>query len=264
MEELVTRIRAVSETLGSYEIVLVDDRSPDDSWSAICRMSQKYSEVRGIRLSRNFGQHAAISAGLGNARGEFVVVMDCDLQDDPKHIPAMLESARGGADVVLTHRTVRAPLRLSQHGRPVLHKDRGVAVRQRRVDTRARKLLDAQPQSGRRLHAMLHDDQRALPGTRFVSGLCTAHARGRALGAIRRNERLHLPPARRSTPSTGSSRSRCGCSNVAVSIGLGLFVFSMLGADLRGDQLLRSRRTSRLHVDHGLDPADQRRRADVE
>lgn len=107
VEELVTRTRAALAEVGTYEIVLVDDRSPDNSWAEICRMSERFTEVRGIRLSRNFGQHAAISAGLDRSRGEFVVVMDCDLQDDPNQIPEMLELAQKGADVVLTHRTQR-------------------------------------------------------------------------------------------------------------------------------------------------------------
>ena len=70
-------------------------------------MCEQYVEVRGIRLSRNFGQHAAIAAGLSGARGQYVVVMDCDLQDDPRHIPSMLAIAQNGADVVLTDRGLR-------------------------------------------------------------------------------------------------------------------------------------------------------------
>lgn len=107
VEELVRRIRAAATPLGTYEIVLVDDRSPDDSWSQICRMCETYTEVRGVRLSRNFGQHAAIAAGLAASTGQFVVVMDCDLQDDPSYIPELLDAAQRGAEVVLTHRSRR-------------------------------------------------------------------------------------------------------------------------------------------------------------
>lgn len=107
VEELVKRIRASVSGLGTYEIVLVDDRSPDDSWNQICRMCEQFDEVRGVRLSRNFGQHAAIAAGLAEAKGQFVVVMDCDLQDDPGYIPAMLEAAQSGPEIVLTHRARR-------------------------------------------------------------------------------------------------------------------------------------------------------------
>lgn len=107
VEELVSRVRASVADLGTYEIVLVDDRSIDNSWTEICRMCEKHDEMRGIRLSRNFGQHAAIAAGLSGATGQYVVVMDCDLQDDPGYIPSMLALAQNGADVVLTERRLR-------------------------------------------------------------------------------------------------------------------------------------------------------------
>jgi dolichol-phosphate mannosyltransferase len=107
VEALVHRVSESVADLGSYEIVLVDDRSPDDSWIEINRMCCKFAEVRGIRLSRNFGQHAAIAAGLRHARGDYVVVMDCDLQDNPGYIATMLAAARRGADVVLTERPTR-------------------------------------------------------------------------------------------------------------------------------------------------------------
>src|SRR5690349_7090024 len=75
--ELVRRLVDTLEQLGSFEIVLVDDRSPDASWAAIRAAADADHRVRGIRLSRNFGQHRAIRAGLDMARGEYVVVMDC-------------------------------------------------------------------------------------------------------------------------------------------------------------------------------------------
>ena len=105
--ELVHRIRSTVAPLGSFEIVLVDDRSRDQSWKSIVAMCEQFPEVRGVRLSRNFGQHAAIAAGLEASRGSYVVVMDCDLQDDPASISDMLGLAYGGADIVLTHRSVR-------------------------------------------------------------------------------------------------------------------------------------------------------------
>jgi dolichol-phosphate mannosyltransferase len=105
--ELVHRIRCSVAALGSFEIVLVDDRSRDLSWGSILAMSEQFPEVKGVRLSRNFGQQAAIAAGLAAARGRYVVVMDCDLQDDPSHIPEMIELAYAGADIVLTHRSTR-------------------------------------------------------------------------------------------------------------------------------------------------------------
>lgn len=108
VEELVRRILEAVEPLGTYEILLVDDRSTDDGWARIVEQSQVVAGLRGIRLSRNSGQHAAISAGLAAARGEYVVIMDCDLQDDPAEIPKLLAAARDdGYDVVLTEHVER-------------------------------------------------------------------------------------------------------------------------------------------------------------
>jgi len=88
----------------SHEIVFVDDRSPDDAWSRLSALAARDPAVRAYRLSRNFGQHAAITAGLARSRGRWVVVMDCDLQDPPEEIPRLLARAREGFDVVLALR----------------------------------------------------------------------------------------------------------------------------------------------------------------
>lgn len=76
-----------------YEIILVNDASPDHSWEAIRRECARNPKVKGINLSRNFGQHYAITAGLRFAQGDYVVVMDCDLQDQPEEIPKLLYKA---------------------------------------------------------------------------------------------------------------------------------------------------------------------------
>ena len=91
---LVAEIKAAVETLGvSYEIVLVDDASPDDSWAAIEREAAKDPEhIHGVQLSRNFGQHPTITAALSHARGEWIIVMDCDLQDNPVEIPRLWDA----------------------------------------------------------------------------------------------------------------------------------------------------------------------------
>lgn len=90
--DLVSRIVGVSTSLtNSLEVVLVDDCSLDGSWSVIKNICEEKSCVRGIRLSRNFGQHIAIMAGFRASRGEVVVVMDCDLQDPPELIPVLVE-----------------------------------------------------------------------------------------------------------------------------------------------------------------------------
>ena len=108
LEELVTRITAEMKTMGqAYEIILVEDHSPDASWQKIRELSGRHPEVRGIKLSRNFGQHYAITAGLEASRGEWVVVMDCDLQDRPEGIPALYAKAQEGFHVVQARREMR-------------------------------------------------------------------------------------------------------------------------------------------------------------
>ena len=108
LAELVGRLVAVGEGLGGdFEIVLVDDRSADGSWARIQALAARDSRVRGLRLSRNFGQHRAITAGLEQCRGEWVVVLDCDLQDRPEEIPALYAQAQRGYDLVLAQRTDR-------------------------------------------------------------------------------------------------------------------------------------------------------------
>jgi dolichol-phosphate mannosyltransferase len=91
----------------SYEIILVDDRSPDGSWEVIRQMAMTHPCMVAMRLSRNFGQHYAITAGLDAARGEWTVIMDCDLQDQPEEISGLLALAEQGYDVVLARRKVR-------------------------------------------------------------------------------------------------------------------------------------------------------------
>ena len=98
---------ALAAITPSYEIILVDDRSPDGSWPAIRRMTATYPSIVAVRLSRNFGQHYAITAGLDLAAGEWVVIMDCDLQDQPEEIARLLNTALEGHDIVLARRESR-------------------------------------------------------------------------------------------------------------------------------------------------------------
>ncbi|MGY4517257.1 glycosyltransferase family 2 protein [Lysobacter sp. HA18] len=108
LEELVTRVRdAVARTGMQLELLLVNDGSPDHSWARIQELAALYPEVRGLRLSRNFGQHYAIAAGIEHARGEWVAVMDCDLQDLPEELPELVSVARGGHDIVFARRLER-------------------------------------------------------------------------------------------------------------------------------------------------------------
>lgn len=108
IEKLVYEIMEVVYQLDvNYEIILVDDRSPDNSWEVMKQLSTKFPEVKSIRLSRNFGQHPAIMAGLSIAKGEWIVVMDCDLQDQPKEISKLYNKALEGYDIVLASRKLR-------------------------------------------------------------------------------------------------------------------------------------------------------------
>ena len=91
----------------SWEIVLVDDRSRDASWSTVTELAAEDDHVRAVRLSRNFGQHAAITAGVSRSSGRWTVVMDCDLQDPPEAIPDLYAQALNGHDIVFAKRRVR-------------------------------------------------------------------------------------------------------------------------------------------------------------
>jgi glycosyltransferase involved in cell wall biosynthesis len=94
LEELYRRLVAVLERTGEpFEIVMVNDGSPDDSWRLIRELASRDARVKGINLSRNFGQHNAITAGLDHCRGRFVVVMDCDLQHVPEDISRLYAKA---------------------------------------------------------------------------------------------------------------------------------------------------------------------------
>jgi dolichol-phosphate mannosyltransferase len=106
--ELVHRLKvALAGISARHEIILVDDGSPDGAWEKITVLARRFPGVVGVRLSRNFGQHYAITAGLSLARGKSVVVMDCDLQDQPSQIPKMIKKALEGYDVVLARRAER-------------------------------------------------------------------------------------------------------------------------------------------------------------
>jgi len=108
VSELVRQIKeSVSKITEDFEIILVNDASPDNSWLKITDECDKDSRVKGIALSRNFGQHYAITAGLSYAKGEWVVVMDCDLQDRPDEIQNLYQKAQEGWDIVYARRVAR-------------------------------------------------------------------------------------------------------------------------------------------------------------
>lgn len=103
--------RRLCETLNqitkSFEIILVDDCCPQNSWESIRDICEKDTRVIGVHLARNFGQIRAITAGVEHASGEWVVVMDCDLQDRPETIAQLYAKAKEGYDVVFVKRAAR-------------------------------------------------------------------------------------------------------------------------------------------------------------
>ena len=108
LESLYRRITdTLSDICSTWEILLVNDGSCDDAWSVIISLAEQDSRVVGLDLSRNFGQHSAINAGLDYSSGERVIVMDCDLQDRPEEIPRLLEASCQGYEVVLARRQFR-------------------------------------------------------------------------------------------------------------------------------------------------------------
>jgi len=108
LHELYRRLVASLESItSSFEIILVEDCGGDGCWRIIEELAQRDQRVKGIKLSRNFGQHYAITAGLDCAKGDWVVVMDCDLQDQPEEIAKLYAKALEGHDIVFARRHER-------------------------------------------------------------------------------------------------------------------------------------------------------------
>ena len=103
--------RRLSETLSKltddYEIIFVEDRDPQNSWEDIQKLAAEDAHVKGIRFTRNFGQERAITAGITASKGNYVVVMDCDLQDRPEGIEGLYRTVKQGYDVVFVRRKER-------------------------------------------------------------------------------------------------------------------------------------------------------------
>ena len=109
LEELYRRLKAALEPLtADFEIMLVEDCGGDRSWPLIVALAQRDPRVKGIQFSRNFGQHYGITAGLDRCNGDWVVVMDCDLQDRPEEIPRLYAKAQEGHEIVVARRGKRS------------------------------------------------------------------------------------------------------------------------------------------------------------
>jgi dolichol-phosphate mannosyltransferase len=102
--ELIAALTAVTD---DFAVIYVDDGSPDGSWKRIQALSKSDARVSGLHLIRNFGEHVAASAGLDVVDADFVVIIACDLQDDPAAIPEMMRQAQRGHDLVLVRRIRR-------------------------------------------------------------------------------------------------------------------------------------------------------------
>ena len=108
INELVKRVKSNLKLITEdYEIIIVDDGSRDNTWNSIENEAKSENRIKGIKFSRNFGHHYAITAGLHNSSGEWVVVMDGDLQDRPEVIPDLYKKAQEGFDVVFVSRQNR-------------------------------------------------------------------------------------------------------------------------------------------------------------
>jgi glycosyltransferase involved in cell wall biosynthesis len=109
VHELLTQVQQnVTSLVNEYEIIIIDDGSTDQTWNLISKKAIEDKNIKAIKFSRNFGHHYAITAGLNKSKGEWVIVMDADLQDKPQIIPELYEKAQEGYDVVF----------VSRHNRP--------------------------------------------------------------------------------------------------------------------------------------------------
>ena len=106
--KLVQGIVGACEKLNSeYEIILVEDGSKDNSWKEIVNVCNKFNHVRGVKLSRNFGQHYAITCGINQCSGDYIAILDCDLQDNPLLLLDLFDKLQEGYDTVFTIRKNR-------------------------------------------------------------------------------------------------------------------------------------------------------------
>lgn len=123
LEELYLRLVVSLEKIPhDFEIIFVEDCGGDLSWSVIVDLAHRDSRVRGIQFSRNFGQHYAITAGLDYAQGEWVVVMDCDLQDQPEEVLKLYAEAMRGYDIVVGRRYERKDNALKKVGSKLFYR----------------------------------------------------------------------------------------------------------------------------------------------
>jgi polyisoprenyl-phosphate glycosyltransferase len=124
LRKLCARLVAALETITpDFSILLVDDRSPDDAWPLIRELGREDARIRGVQLSRNFGQHYALTAGIDYAAARWYVVMDCDLQDAPEDIPLLYARAReSGLDAIVAVRAKEGHGFVKRHASRVFYR----------------------------------------------------------------------------------------------------------------------------------------------
>jgi len=123
IKELTSRLENTLKKLSdNFEIIYVNDASPENDWEIVTQLANKYNFVKGINLSRNFGQHYAITAGLNYAKGKWVVVMDGDLQDQPEEIINLFNKTKEGFDIVFAQRKARQDSYFKKLGSNIFYK----------------------------------------------------------------------------------------------------------------------------------------------
>jgi len=115
-------VKTIEVITTDFDIIMVNDASPDNSWAIIKELAVKDNRVKGINLSRNFGQHRAITAGIDQVNSDWTVVMDCDLQDQPEEILKLYNKAKEGFDIVFGRRVERQDSFLKKLGSYVFYK----------------------------------------------------------------------------------------------------------------------------------------------
>lgn len=123
IQELYEKVTVTLQKIcNSYEIIFVNDNCPQNSWEVISDIAKNDKNVKAIKLSRNFGQHYAITAGIDYCSGNYVVVMDCDLQDKPQEIEKLYKKAIEGYDIVYGRRVERRDSFFKSFSSKLFHK----------------------------------------------------------------------------------------------------------------------------------------------
>ena len=155
LHELVRQIEeTVSKLTPDYEIILVEDHSPDNSREIITEICQKNKRVKGVFLSRNFGQQYALNAGFDLSTGNYVVTLDCDLQNPPAQIKDLYVKIQEGYDIVFASRQNRPDNFFMTQGSHLFNKLMGFLTDTRQDESLAefaiyrRKVVDAMAQMG--------------------------------------------------------------------------------------------------------------------